>query len=208
MSGTDVGGKKVGLRRQWSLCVIMVAVAWLICAASHMSFVGLFDAPISLAFQGCVAAGLVLASGINAWVSHKLFARRSITQHMIESYSRLELRGWNPVLIALAAGIGEEILFRGALQSLAGVGVSSALFVLAHAKAYRFNTVDRRVLLQAIGILAISLVLAVVTSYAGLLSAVVLHTAIDIGGLLSVRHFASGLTPESSARSAPLHGGA
>lgn len=208
MAGADVTGKKVGLSRQWSLSVIMVAAAWLICAASHTSFPGLFAAPLSLTAQGWVATGLSVAAGVNAWVGYKLLARRSITQHMFESYSRLDLRGWNPVLIAVAAGIGEEILFRGALQTLTGIAVSSVFFVLAHTKAYRFHTVDRRVVLQAIGIFGISLVLAAVAHYAGLLSAIVLHTAMDIGGLLSVRHFASVLAGATPAESIPPRGGA
>lgn len=47
--------------------------------------------------------------------------QRMIARETIETYSRLDLRGWNPVLLAPAADIGEEILFRGALQTLLGV---------------------------------------------------------------------------------------
>jgi membrane protease YdiL (CAAX protease family) len=36
------------------------------------------------------------------------------------------------LLLALAAGIGEEILFRGALQPVLGIGVTSLLFAIVH----------------------------------------------------------------------------
>jgi membrane protease YdiL (CAAX protease family) len=206
MSGSEVSGKKVGWLRQWSLCIIMVTIAWLICVARSVPFTGLFQGPVSLVLQSWVAVGLGLAAGLNAWVSYKLFARYSTSQHVIESYSRLDLHGWNPVLIALAAGLGEEILFRGVLQPLAGIGVSSLLFVLAHTRAYRFNTINRRVVLQAIGILAVSLVLGGVAHYAGLLPAIALHAAIDIGGLLTVRHYATCLAQRRPAEPATLHG--
>lgn len=39
---------------------------------------------------------------------------------------------WEWALLALAAGIGEEILFRGALQPIFGVGLTAVLFALGH----------------------------------------------------------------------------
>ena len=201
--------KKIGLLRQWSLCFFMVATAWLVCATGRVSFVGLFVGPISLTSQAFVAVALSISACVNAFASYKLVAKRPVAQHTIESYSRLDLRGWNPALLAPAAGIGEEILFRGALQSLVGIWLSSALFLLAHARAYRFNTLDRRVLLQSLNLLAVSLILACVAKYGGLLPAIVLHTVIDLTGLYTVRRVAAkGLTPNNSFKPKPLRGSA
>jgi len=201
--------KKIGLLRQWSLCLLMVTAAWVVCAVTQVSFVGLFSGPLSLSSQAAVTAALSIAACVNAFASYKLVAKRPVAQHTIESYSRLDLRGWNPALLAPAAGIGEEILFRGALQSLAGIWLSSALFVLAHARAYRFNALNRRVLLQSLGLLAVSLILACVAKYAGLLTAIVLHTVIDLTGLYTVRRVTGkGLTPNNSFKPKPLRGSA
>jgi len=63
---------------------------------------------------------------------------------------------------------------------------SSALSGVAHARVYRFNTLDRRVFLQALSLLAVSLVLAIVARYAGLVPAIVLRTVIDVAGLYTI----------------------
>ena len=207
MSATVATQKQYGLLRQWSLCVLMITAAWLVCAAARISFAGLFASTLSISYQAAVALALSLVACLNAYGGYRLAAHRPVAQHTIESYSRLDLRGWNPVLLAPVAGIGEEILFRGALQSVVGIWLSSALFVLAHARAYRFDTLDRRVFLQAIGLLAMSLILASVTRFAGLLSAIVLHTVIDVTGLYTIRKVAAkGLAPNNSFKPKPLRG--
>ncbi|AXK73518.1 CPBP family intramembrane metalloprotease [Lysobacter sp. TY2-98] len=187
----------------------MVVAALLICVATGTSFLSLFASRLSVTQQAIAAFGLSAAACLNAWVGYKLASKRPIAQHTIESYSRLDLRGWNPVLLAPAAGIGEEILFRGALQTLLGVWLSSALFVLAHTKAYRFNGLNRRVLFQAAGLFAVSLVLGAIAHFTGLVVAIVVHTVIDITGLYTVRHVTSrSLMPNNSSKPTPLRGAA
>ncbi|GAB3302865.1 CPBP family intramembrane glutamic endopeptidase [Luteimonas notoginsengisoli] len=209
MSASEISEKKVGLCRQWSLCALMVLAAFLLCAATGTSFSSLFLSRLSFAQEAIVALGLSALACLNAWLGYKLASKRPVAKHTIESYSRLDLRGWNPLLLAPAAGIGEEILFRGALQTLLGVWLSSALFVLAHTKAYRFNGLSRRVLLQAAGLFAVSLVLAAIAHFAGLVPAIIVHTVIDITGLYTVRHvIAQGLMPNNSSKPTPLRGAA
>lgn len=48
------------------------------------------------------------------------------------------LNGWGMVVLALAAGIGEEILFRGALQPLIGLLAASLVFGALHALTLGF----------------------------------------------------------------------
>jgi membrane protease YdiL (CAAX protease family) len=108
----------------------------------------------------------------------------------VESYSRLDLHGWNPLWIALAAGFGEEFLFRGALQPVVGIWFTSILFVLVHTRAYRFNKFSKRVFVQATGIFAVSVVLGFIARYAGLVTAIIVHTAVDVCGLYVIRRVA------------------
>jgi membrane protease YdiL (CAAX protease family) len=112
-----------------------------------------------------------------------------------DSYNRLNLNGWNPLWIALAAGIGEELLFRGALQPVIGVWLTSVLFVLAHTRAYRFDGISRRVLIQAAGVFAVSMFLGFVAQYIGLFAAMTIHTAIDVVGLYAIRRMSAAAVP-------------
>ncbi len=56
--------------------------------------------------------------------------------HALEDRFDYEFIGIPPVagaaLVSLAAGVGEEILFRGALQPRLGIGLSAALFAILH----------------------------------------------------------------------------
>jgi membrane protease YdiL (CAAX protease family) len=56
---------------------------------------------------------------------------------------------WEWFLIALATGIGEELLFRGALQPALGLGFTSVLFALIHIQ-YGFTPVTLFIVLIAI----------------------------------------------------------
>lgn len=186
--------KAVHPARQWLLCLLMCAAALAITALSGRDPSAIFSGGLAVPVQILVGLGLGAAACVNSWVGYKLTAHRPATQHTIQSYSRLNLAGWNPLWIALAAGIGEELLFRGALQPVIGIVLSSLLFVLAHTRAYRFS-LNKQTLVQAVGLLVVSLVLAVVTKYVGLLAAMILHTAIDVAGLYTIRHvLASRLT--------------
>ena len=43
---------------------------------------------------------------------------------------------WGVISMGVATGLGEEVLFRGALQPVLGVGVTSLLFALSHAQYF------------------------------------------------------------------------
>jgi membrane protease YdiL (CAAX protease family) len=166
------------------MCVASVAITVVL----GRSLLTLFSGEFTLAGQALIGLGFGVAACINSWVGYKFTAHRPTTRHTIQSYSRLDLADWNPLWIALAAGIGEELLFRGALQPIIGIWFSSALFVLAHTRAYQFTLLGKRTLIQAVGLLTASLVLGAIAKYVGLLASMIVHTAIDVAGLYSVRH--------------------
>jgi uncharacterized protein len=164
----------------------MCAAALAITVISGRDPITVFSGGLAVPIQILIGLGLGAVACASSWVGYKLTAHRPVTQHTIQSYSRLNLTGWNPLWIALAAGIGEELLFRGALQPVMGIWLSSLLFVLAHMRAYRFS-LSKQTLVQAIGLLVVSLVLGAVAKYIGLLAAMILHTAIDVAGLYTIR---------------------
>lgn len=130
--------------------------------------------------------GLLLGGGSLVSALHKPSAES--VRRTAESYGRLNLDGLNPVWVALAAGAGEEMLFRAALQPMLGIWFTSLLFLALHARAYDFRRLDRTALLQAASVFGMSVVFGLVYSYLGLLAAVIAHAVIDILGLYAVRH--------------------
>jgi membrane protease YdiL (CAAX protease family) len=180
--------KPISLSRQIGTCAIFCILAFVIIAAFH-------DRPYAdLLLQGrtvTVQAAFVACLGVlyfaAANIGHDRIAKQRSTKHIVDSYSRLDLTGLNPLWIALAAGVGEELLFRGALQPLLGIWATSLLFVVAHVRAYRFDGLNRRVVSQAFALFAISSFFGLVAAHVGLLAAIGCHIAIDVVGLYFVR---------------------
>ncbi|WP_051293525.1 CPBP family intramembrane glutamic endopeptidase [Pseudoduganella violaceinigra] len=180
------------LRRQLLICLAMVVLG-----LSLLHFVQ--EAPLPDALlaglpwpqQALAGTVLGLAMGSVSLFSALRKPSAETVRRTADSYGRLDLTGLNPLWIALAAGIGEELLFRAALQPLIGIWPSSLLFLLLHAQAYDFGRFDRTALLQAGSVLGMSLVFGLVYRYAGLLAAIFAHTLIDILGLIAVRRLAA-----------------
>ncbi|MEO7051522.1 MAG: CPBP family intramembrane glutamic endopeptidase [Rhodanobacter sp.] len=179
---------KWSLRRQLAICAIFCALAAIVILLFQRK------PTVSTLFQGLplldqFAVGVAAAAlyWLATALGSRFASRGKAAQHMAESFSRLDLRGWNPLWIAVAAGVGEELLFRGALQPLLGIWITSILFVLAHIRAYRFDALNKRVLLQSISLFAVSVALGYSALYAGLLTAMIIHVAMDIVGLFAVR---------------------
>ena len=178
----------IGPAQQWLVCLLMCATGVAIVAWSGRDPKALFSDGLTISTQALVGLGLGVVASVSSWVVYKFTAHSPATQQTIDSYSRLNLAGWNPLWIAAAAGIGEELLFRGALQPIIGIWLSSVLFLLAHTSDYRFKSLSKKTFVQAGGLFAISLVLAAVAKYVGLLAAMILHTAIDVAGLYAIRY--------------------
>jgi uncharacterized protein len=140
-----------------------------------------------LLWQILVGQGLALVAALASYLLYRLTSHSASTARTVESYARLDLRGLNPLWISMAAAIGEEMLFRAALQPLLGVWLVSLLFLVTHIPVYRFRQFDRATLAQAAGIFGCSVALGFVYDYVGLLAAILVHLWIDVVGLLLVR---------------------
>ena len=113
------------------------------------------------------------------------------SQTVIDSYNALGLSGWRPLWISLAAGVGEELLFRGALQPHLGIWITSALFAVAHLRGYRIRELNRTTVGQLAGLFGASVALGALAHFGGLVTAIVFHVAMDVAGLLIVRRAAA-----------------
>lgn len=81
------------------------------------------------------------------------------------------------VMLSIAAGFGEELLFRGAIQPLVGIVPTSLLFGALHSG---FRLAERVYLLYACLVFIISVILGVVADTIGLLAAMTAHGVWDL----------------------------
>lgn len=146
-----------------------------------------FAGRMPLLWQVLVGQGLALVAAVASYLLYRLTAKSASTARTVESYSRLDLRGLNPLWISIAAAVGEEMLFRAALQPWLGMWIVSLLFLVTHIPVYRFRKLDGATLSQVAGIFGCSVLLGLVFDHVGLLAAVLVHLWIDVVGLVVVR---------------------
>ena len=188
ISPDSVAPKTISLGRQFLICIAMCAIASIIIALWFpRPVLGVLLASLPLSWQAAIGLLIGAVFALGMLFGSRRTSQSGSTRRMADNYARLDLRGWNPLWIALFAGFGEELLFRGALQPLVGLWIASLLFVLAHARAYRFRKLDKATLAQALGLFATSIALGLIARFGGLLTAMIVHTAIDIAGLYAIR---------------------
>lgn len=81
------------------------------------------------------------------------------------------------IFVSICAGVGEELLFRGAIQPFLGIWFTSILFVLIHGYLNPYNlplTFYGSYMVLVIGVLGL------MTEQVGILTAIIAHTIIDI----------------------------
>lgn len=133
----SLGDKGLGLRLGAAYAV-MAAIGlglslWLRGASPFVHSDPWLDLPPLVAVSSSVALGVAIAFTITMFT--RLSARRFEWARLLCDELRPFARSLTPGQVLLAAGLsslGEEILFRGFLASVAGVVVSSLVFGLAH----------------------------------------------------------------------------
>jgi membrane protease YdiL (CAAX protease family) len=168
-------------------CLVLCLIAAPIIYFSRPEPLALFSRPAGPLTQLLVGQVLALLAAGASWALFRLTSHSASSARTIQSYARLDLSGLNPLWISIAAAIGEEMLFRAALQPLLGVWIVSLIFLLTHVPVYRFRQMDRATLAQAASVFGGSVVLGFVFQQVGLLAAMLVHMWIDIVGLLIVR---------------------
>ena len=178
----------IRLTAQVLTCVAFSLVALVIIFVAQGDPLAVFTGPMDWGSQLLFGLALSALAAVASYASFRLTAQSEATRNTITAYGRLDLSGLNPVWISLAAAIGEELLFRAALQPLLGVWITSLLFLLTHTPVYQFRKLNRATLMQAAGVFGASVALGFVYQYVGLLAAVLVHTALDVVGLYVVRN--------------------
>ena len=163
-----------------SLAAVLIGAAFLLRRLTHgQQPLFQHDHALVRAAIGAVI-GAVIAS-INALLVSRLrvFERIShLAHHAVEG---IEPRWHTDVIVALAAGFGEEIFFRGALDPVLGQWLTGLAFVALHG-ALRIR--NRNHLMFAAFLYAASIGLSGLNRWQGLECAIAAHSAYDLAMLV------------------------
>ena len=135
----------------------------------------------SLVWQ--VSAGIVLAIAFSVpalLAILKIDFFRSFKTLLLDLTQRVDLSGWNPLWFGLCAGIGEELLFRGALQPLLGIWWTGLFFTVARSGTGGFKSMNFMKWGYAAFLFLTSLMLGLVLTQVGLMATIVLHSVADV----------------------------
>ncbi|HBH07479.1 MAG TPA: hypothetical protein DDX92_12850 [Flavobacteriales bacterium] len=118
-----------------------------------------------------------ILTGLVAW---KLLTTPYMRQ-VLDTYGRIIWRfKLSPLLvifISVAAGVGEEFLFRGVIQAYWGIWITAIVFVAIHGY---LNPRDKKISLYGFYMILVISGMGYLTEYLGLVSAMAAHTWVDI----------------------------
>ena len=179
------------LRGQLATGALMCIAALVVAAFMHPSpWPAAGRSGIAWRYQALVAVVFLLGAAACAWVV--LAVPRLRSKLPIEgALGGFDLSGPRPLIIALAAGVGEELLFRAVLQTLLGLWLAAVVFALAHARTATLTDSRRGRFVYLVNVFVVGVGLGLVFEYIGLLAVIALHTAIDLAALLCLRHLQS-----------------
>lgn len=148
-----------------------------------------------------IAAGLIGGSLIGFIakfiVSHS--GMKGLTDRYAQLIGQLHTTRADRIMIALCAGIGEEIFFRGAIQYWAGIPLTALIFVAIHGY---LDPRDRKLFLYGLFMTAVMIGFGVVAERYGLWAPMAAHMMIDIV-LLEYLQLASKNAPQNGETNLP-----
>jgi len=121
-----------------------------------------------------------------------------LRDHSIARSRMIDLQGLNPVWISLFAGIGEELLFRAAIQPLLGLWLTSVMFALVHMQPRQCRSMTAGAIWYAGFVFFVSLLLGSIYIHWGLVAAMTFHTTGDLVGLFTLRHLSRAAIPHDA----------
>lgn len=131
----------------------------------------------SLWFQLPAGLALGLVSALVAqWIISRPFMNTVNTQYA-SLLGHFDLNPSEILFVATCAGVGEELLFRGALQPLMGIFLTALVFVAIHGY---LNPRNWRVSIYGAAMTVIIVGIGYSALYIGIVSAMIAHAVIDI----------------------------
>ncbi len=133
-------------------------------------------------------AGLVIAVGAHLLIASPLL--NNVNTSYVRMLGRFRLTLSEILLISLCAGVGEEMLFRGAVQPFLGIPITSIFFVAIHGY---LNPRDWRLSIYGLAMTVGIAWLGYLADSRGLLSAIIGHTIIDVYLLIYLQRTAKSI---------------
>src|SRR5436309_11465074 len=144
----------IRVRRFWALCAFAIALAFVINAAfgyGTLHEVLIEGQPTAAQIGWGITFGLAISVPSIVVVSFvPLFS--SLRRQLLDLVSRLDLDALNPLWISLCAGIGEEILFRGALQPILGNWWAISIFTVDYFRSGQCDSMNWQKLVYEISV--------------------------------------------------------
>mgnify|MGYP001067267619 CR=1 FL=1 len=162
----------------------LVAVAAVVLAVKGQPPDSIFTTPYPVTTQ--VAAGItsgLLAGLITTILVLRLPVFSTIRRIAKELITTFRLNIYDLILISVTAGVCEEILFRGVLQPMWGIYITSFIFVLLHGY---FSPSNWKLTLFGALIFIISIAIGVMYEIIGLYSSIAFHFSFDLVVLLLI----------------------
>ncbi len=148
--------------------------------------------------------GILAAAGIGFLIWRTPISGILRDYAIVEMVMNMRFIRFDRIQISLFAGVGEELLFRGAMQPVLGVWLTSLIFVGMHGY-FKFRS--PRHILFGLMMFALSVGLGLLYEWAGLIAAITAHAMYDLVMLEFSHRFPapwSQETPEESAGDVPL----
>jgi uncharacterized protein len=133
---------------------------------------------IGIAVVATFAAFVV--AGLAGLVSQQF--NPELTESLNEVVDQMTAQVQNPigaVVLGASAGIGEEAIFRGALQPRFGILIPSLLFAMLHGPQYGFNV-------ALLGLLGVSIILGLERKYVNTTAAMITHALFNAVQVLAL----------------------
>lgn len=139
----------------------------------------IFDhgSPLLMQLLTGVIAGSLSALAISFIIKKKPVSDVLPDFHIIRAIADIHFSAFDRFQISLFAGIGEEILFRDAIQPLLGIWITSILFVGLHGY-FKFKKPGH--FLFGLMMFGLSMLLGILYEFSGLIAAITAHSVYDL----------------------------
>lgn len=176
--------KRVFMLLAWFTLIGFSAIGLLlIYYFQNQSIYDLFFKPINWAIQIIIGIVVGYISALLALRIIHLPILAETNQFYTNLVKQFNLSKTKIVFISICAGVGEEILFRGAIQEWFGVIITAVIFVAIHGY---LNPFDWRISLYGLFMTLVMILIGYMCIYLGLISSIAAHFMIDLVLLLKL----------------------
>lgn len=161
------------------VAVALASVGWLVRRRWPETAERLGLGAVRLSHAGIILAGLVAAVAINAGM--EALQRATLPElwrqdQEVTAMIAMKMAAWTALVLGLSAGLGEEIVLRGALQPRLGVVLTSVVFACGHVQYSWFGMLT---------IALLGIMLGLVRLRTNTTVAIVVHGLYDVFAVLS-----------------------